>query len=75
MSRPITQQVSRVARETVNCRGYYHVAGGELLHQRGKLRPVGRRAGDLLAEHLSHPAALSWRTCPVSSWTAVETRA
>jgi ATP-dependent Lon protease len=23
----------------------------------------------------SHPAALSWRTCPVSSWAAVETRA
>jgi hypothetical protein len=24
---------------------------------------------------LSHPAALSWRTCPLSSWAAVETRA
>jgi hypothetical protein len=29
--------------------------------------------GDLLADVFSHPAELSWRTCPVSSWAAVET--
>jgi hypothetical protein len=43
--------VGCVARQAVNGRGYHHVAGGELLHQRGKLRPVGRGAGDFLAEH------------------------
>ena len=43
--------VGCVARQAVNGRGYHHVAGGELLHQCAKLRPVGRGAGDFLAEH------------------------
>ena len=46
------QKVGRVAREAVNCRDYHHVAGGEGGHQLLKLRAVGGRAGDLLAEHL-----------------------
>ena len=33
-------------------------AGGELLHQLAVLRPVGRRAGDLLAEYLSSSGRL-----------------
>ena len=50
MSRAITRR-SVVSRDR-NGRGNYHVAGGESLHQLGKLGPVGRGAGDLLAEHL-----------------------
>jgi len=51
MSRAITRRsvVSRDRRST--SRGDHHVAVDELLHQRGKLRPVGRGAGDFLAEH------------------------
>jgi len=45
------QQVGRVAREAVNRRSDNNIAGGEGLHQLGKLRPVGRGAGDFLAEH------------------------
>jgi len=46
------QKIGRVARETVNGRGDHDIAGGEGLHQPGKLRPVGRGAGDLLAENV-----------------------
>jgi hypothetical protein len=46
------QQVGRVARKPVNGRGDDNIAGGEVLQQFFKLRPVGRGAGDLLAEHL-----------------------
>ena len=45
------QKVGRVARETGNGRGDDNIAGGELLHQCAKLRPVGRGAGNFLAEH------------------------
>jgi hypothetical protein len=69
------QKVGCVARQAVNGRGYHYVAGGKPFHQLAKLRPVGRGAGDFLAEHFFASAAFSWRTCPVSSWAAVETRA
>jgi hypothetical protein len=52
------EKVGRVAREPVNGRSDHRVAGGELLHQCAKLRPVGRGAGDLLAEHLFAPSRL-----------------
>jgi hypothetical protein len=45
------QKVGCVARETVNGRGDDNIAGGEGLHQLFKLRPVGRGAGDFLAEY------------------------
>jgi len=45
------QKVGRVAREAVNGRGNHHVAGDEAGHQLFELRPVGGRAGDLLAEN------------------------
>jgi hypothetical protein len=47
------QKVGCVARQAVNGRGYHHVAGGELLDQCAKLRPVGGGAGDFLAEMVS----------------------
>jgi len=49
MSRAITRR-SVVSRER---RGDHHVVGGEGLHQLGKLRPLGRGAGDFLAEDFS----------------------
>ena len=52
------QQVGRVARQPVNRRGYYHVAGGKPFHQLAKLGPVGPGAGDFLAEHLFAPGRL-----------------
>jgi hypothetical protein len=45
------EKIGCVARQAVNGRGYHHVARRKGLHQLGKLRPVGRGAGDLLAEH------------------------
>jgi hypothetical protein len=39
-------------------RGEDSIAGGELLHQCAKLRPVGRGAGDFLAEHFFAPGRL-----------------
>jgi len=36
----------------------HNVTGGKPFHQLGKLRPVGRGAGDLLAEHLFAPGRL-----------------
>jgi hypothetical protein len=47
------EKVGRVAREAINRRGDHNIAGSELLHQLAELRPVGRGAGDLLAEYLS----------------------
>ena len=52
------QQIGRVARKPINGGGDNNIAGGEGLHQLGKLRPVGRGAGDLLAEYLSAPGRL-----------------
>jgi hypothetical protein len=46
------QKVGRVARQAVNGRDDYHVAGGELPYQLSKLWPVGGRPSDLFAEHL-----------------------
>jgi len=54
------QKVGRIAREPVNGRGDHHVAGGQLLYQLAKLRPVGRGARDLLAEHLPAPGCLQF---------------
>ncbi len=68
------QKVSCVPRKAVNGRGDNHVAGGERLHQLGKLRPVGRGAGDLLTIHFFAPGRLQLAHCPVSSWSAVEIR-
>jgi hypothetical protein len=69
------QKVGRVTRKPINggdddkftvCKG-----GHELF----KLRLVGGRASDLLAEYLSHPAAFNWASWWVRPWAPVETRA
>ena len=49
------QKIGRLAREAVNGRGDDDIAGREVAHELLKLRPVGGRAGDLLAEHLFAP--------------------
>src|SRR5262249_45896675 len=46
------EKVGRVAREAANRWRDDNIAGREGLHQLFKLRPVGRGAGDLLAEYL-----------------------
>jgi hypothetical protein len=52
MSRAITNK-SVVSRERRSTAGVMTTSpGGKGLHQLGKLRPVGRGAGDFLAEHL-----------------------
>jgi hypothetical protein len=55
MSRAITSRsvASREARPTAGV-----IAGPEGLHQLGKLRALGDRAGDLLAEYLCAPGRL-----------------
>jgi hypothetical protein len=52
------EKTGRVARQAVNRRDDYHVAGGELGYQFLKLRPVGGRSGDLFPEHLFAPGRL-----------------
>jgi hypothetical protein len=69
------QKIGRVAREPVNGRSDHHVAGREGLHQLSKLRPVGRGAGDLVAEYLLAPGRLELTNRLLSSWAAVENRA
>jgi hypothetical protein len=49
------QKIGRVAREAVNGRGDHDIAGGEGIDHLRQLRPVGRRAGDLLMERLFTP--------------------
>jgi hypothetical protein len=75
MSRAITSKSVVSTREAVNGRGDDDIAGGEGLHQLGKLQPVGRGAGDFLAEYFFAPGCLQLAHLSVSSWAAVETQA
>jgi hypothetical protein len=75
MSRAITSRLvaSRESRSTAWSDD--NIAGGEGRHQLLKLRPVGRSASDLLAEHIFASAALSSASWLARSWASVETRA
>jgi hypothetical protein len=69
------QKVGRVARETVNGRGDATPPGASFFIS---ARSCGRSAVVPVIfsrNTFSHPTAFNWRTCPVSSCAAVETRA
>jgi hypothetical protein len=68
------QQVAGRAREAVETRHHYHIAGGEFGDKTAKLRPVGLGSARHLTEHLARAGGAKLPGLS-TLWPPVETRA